>query len=76
MSEQLASTVESVNPESAKVDPSVITEPVAKAGRQVYGKISEGVQWYLEQWETWSTIESRAGPGLCPGGSHCNRRFR
>lgn len=51
MSQVIAGTVESVKAIPAKVDTSAVTEPVAKAGRHVYGRASEGVQWYLEQLE-------------------------
>lgn len=28
-----------------------ITQPAAKTGQAAYGKLTSGVQWYIEQWE-------------------------
>ena len=51
MSVTSASAAEAAKPASSTLDPAVVTEPVARAGRKVYGQAAEGVQWYLEKWE-------------------------
>ncbi len=51
MSVTSASTAEVVNPASTTLNPSAVTEPVAKAGRKIRDQVSGGMQWYLEKWE-------------------------
>ena len=66
MSVTSASAAEAAKPATSTLNPSAVTEPVAKAGRKVYDQAAGGVQWYLEKWQD-MVHEARSARAPAPG---------